>query len=209
MVSVAIFTRVSTKSQDYQRQIADLAAYAQKMNYQVVATISEKVSATKKKNDERKGINELLELAKAKKINKILVTEVSRLGRRPSETLKLIEELTTNKISIYSQNFGLETLLPNGKQNPAASLIFLIYAEIARMETDALSERIHSGLDEARRKGVELGRKEGTTIDEKEFKKKYSKPMADLRAGLSIRKVAKIHSLSKGTIEKIKKLLLQ
>jgi predicted site-specific integrase-resolvase len=49
MVPVAIFTRVSTKSQDYQRQVADLTIYAQKMNYQVVATISEKVSATKRK----------------------------------------------------------------------------------------------------------------------------------------------------------------
>jgi DNA invertase Pin-like site-specific DNA recombinase len=61
--------------------------------------------------------------------------------------------------------------LPNGKQNPAASLIFLIYAEIARMETDALSERNMSGLDEAKRQGIKLGRKVGSIIDEKELEK--------------------------------------
>ncbi|HZH99602.1 MAG TPA: recombinase family protein, partial [Flavisolibacter sp.] len=128
MFNVAIFTRVSSKAQDYQRQISDLTTYAEKQGYQVVEIISEKISASKKKNEERIGVAKLLELARSKRITKVLATEVSRIGRKPSEILKLIEELTELKVSVYIANYGLETLLPNGKTNPAASMIIMVLA---------------------------------------------------------------------------------
>ena len=43
-------------------------------------------------------------------IQKILVQEVSRLGRSTVEVLKVLEELTSLHMSVYVQNFGFETL---------------------------------------------------------------------------------------------------
>ena len=43
-----IYARVSTKSQEYDRQIADLREYASKMGYEVVKEFSEKVSGALK-----------------------------------------------------------------------------------------------------------------------------------------------------------------
>jgi DNA invertase Pin-like site-specific DNA recombinase len=40
-INVALFVRVSTKEQDYSRQVADLTAYAQKQNYQIAQIIHE------------------------------------------------------------------------------------------------------------------------------------------------------------------------
>lgn len=201
---IAIFTRVSSKAQDYQRQISDLTAYAEKQGYLIVEIISEKISATKKKNDERQGVARLLELARSKQISKVLATEVSRIGRRPSEILKLIEELTELKVSLYIGNYGLETLLPSGKSNPAASLIVMVLADVARMETETLSERIVSGQQEAKRKGKKLGRKEGTTKSNEKILKEYSRVVKDLQEGISVRKVSRIHDISTSTTQRIK-----
>ncbi len=73
MIPVAIFTRVSTKSQDYTRQISDLTNLAEKHNFSVVATLTAKESGSKKKNDDREAIQELLSLAAQKKIQKVLL----------------------------------------------------------------------------------------------------------------------------------------
>ena len=128
MQQVVIFVRVSKKEQDYQRQ--------------VVAEIAEKISGAKR-NQDREGIQQLLELSRQGAIQKVLVSEVSRLGRSTVEVLQIVEELTQLGISIYVQNFGIETL-KNGKRNPVAQFMFTLLAEFARLERETLRERILS-----------------------------------------------------------------
>ena len=100
MQQAVIFVRVSKKEQDYQRQVEDLRAVAQSQAVQVVAEISEKISGAKK-NQDREGIQQLLELSRRGAIQKVLVSEVSRLGRSTVEVLQIVEELTQLGISIY------------------------------------------------------------------------------------------------------------
>ena len=47
-MKVIIYARVSTNSQDYDRQISDLREYAKRMDYNVVKEFSEKISGAKK-----------------------------------------------------------------------------------------------------------------------------------------------------------------
>ena len=77
---VAIFGRVSLDSMDFQRQISDLQKVADRLNYEVVSIITEKISGAKN-NDERLGVQQLLQEARQGIFQKILCTEVSRLGR--------------------------------------------------------------------------------------------------------------------------------
>ncbi|RYF39912.1 MAG: recombinase family protein, partial [Cytophagaceae bacterium] len=86
MQQAVIFVRVSKKEQDYQRQVEDLRAVAQSQAVQVVAEIAEKISGAKR-NQEREGIQQLLELGRRGAIQKVLVSEVSRLGRSTVEVL--------------------------------------------------------------------------------------------------------------------------
>jgi len=65
---VAIFVRVSKKSQSYDRQLADLTAHAQRNNYQVVDIITEKGSATKRRTIDRPEVDQLLERCQSGKI---------------------------------------------------------------------------------------------------------------------------------------------
>jgi DNA invertase Pin-like site-specific DNA recombinase len=205
-INVVIFVRVSKQSQDYERQIADLTSYANRQGYTVVKTIAEKISGAKR-NEDRKGITELLELAASKTITKVLVTEVSRLGRRTSDVLKVIEELTERKVSVYAQNYNLETLTPEGKPNPVAGLLFTLLAEFSRLERETLVERIHSGLEQARRRGKVLGRPEGTTKDDAALLKEYSTVVRNVKQGFSLRQVAKLSDVSVNTVRKVKAAL--
>ena len=104
MIPVALFVRVSTKEQDYARQVSDLMAHAERQGYQIVHIVQETGSATKRSNVERPELEELLDLCRKKKIRKVLVTEFSRLGRRRSETPALMEAITQTGVSIYAHN---------------------------------------------------------------------------------------------------------
>ena len=104
MIPVALFVRVSTKDQDYSRQVSDLTAHAERQGYQVAHIIHETGSATKRSNVDRPELERLLKICRTKAIRKVLVTEFSRLGRRRSETPALMEAITEAGVSIYAHN---------------------------------------------------------------------------------------------------------
>ncbi|RNI23382.1 recombinase family protein, partial [Rufibacter latericius] len=179
---VALLARVSTRTQSTDRQISELTEYATSQGWETVQTFEEVISGTKQ-NEDRPILQEVLKLAEEKKINKLVVHEVSRLGRKTLQVLKTLEVLHAHKVSVVIRNHGIETLTPEGKVNPVANLILTILADLADMERGLLVERIHSGLEEAKRKGKKLGRKEGTT---KDLLKQHPKVIKYLKAGHSI-----------------------
>ena len=166
-VPVAILVRVSTLQQETDRQVSELTAYATAQGYEVVEVCQEKVSGMADE-DARHGLHRVEALARAGAVKKVLVHEVSRLARRNSVAHGFVETLGDLGVSLYWHQQGIETLLPNGKRNPAAAIMFALLAEMARAERETLSERIKSGLAEARRKGRKLGRPEGSTVAKKE-----------------------------------------
>ena len=95
-------------------------------------------------------------------------------------------------------------MLPSGKRNPAAAIMLALLAEMARAETDTLRERIKSGLDAARRKGVTLGRKPGSTVPMVVFLAKHKDVVRLLKEGHSVRNAAKISGKGGSTIQRVK-----
>ena len=206
MTKVAIFVRVSTRAQNTDRQEHDLKALAKRKGWQVVEVIRETVSGASQ-NADRQGVQLLLGMAGRGDIDKVLVQEVSRLGRSTAEILKVVEALTAEKVSIYVQHFNLETLDAKGKRNPMAQFMFTMLAEFARMEREHLRERIMSGLERARRNGKKLGRPKGTSLSDSELLKRYPRVVRELKAGQSIRKTAKICDISANTVMKVKQVM--
>lgn len=201
---VCLFIRVSTNKQDYERQVRELKEYCKKENYNIIKIIATKISG---KKENREDIQELLQSANKKEFKKVIVLEVSRVGRNAREIRNTIDYLHFRKIPIIFKNLGnLESLDENGKETFVTNIIISIYSELAQEEHKRIRENIISGLNNAKAKGKILGRPEGTTSI-KNILKKYSKLVADLQNGLSLNKCTKVHQVSKNTVIKIKKII--
>lgn len=196
-----IYCRVSRKDQDYQRQITDLKAVAVSKRWQVVDIITEKISGAKAK---REGIERVLTLAESGAFQKLMVSEISRLGRSTLAVLQIIERLTELKISVYIGNYGVETIQTDGRRNPMIAMLTAILSEFAALERETLIERTRSGLAQAKRNGIILGRPVGTTKPKEQLLAENKKAVKLLKQGYSIREVAKLSDIAVNTVLKLK-----
>ena len=205
-MKVVIYARVSTKTQEFDRQVAELREYASKMEYEVVAEFTEKISGAKKV-EEREALTELLAYTETHKVDKVLIYECSRLSRRAVDFLTVIENLTLRKISVYIHQNGLETLLPNGQPNPIAQLVMGILAQFNSMERSLIRSRMESGYNHYRVNGGKVGRKEGFRKSDEQMRADYPKEIQLLKKGLSLRNIRAITSTSVNTLRKLQKIL--
>lgn len=207
-VPVAILVRVSTAKQETARQVSELRSHAEAKGWAVVAVCEELAVSGRADESERHGLQAAEELARSGKIKKVMVHEVSRLARRNSIVHKFVETLEELGVSLYWHSQGVETLMPSGKRNPAASVMLALLAEMARNETETLRERINSGLAEARRKGVKLGRPSGTGLEGAALLEKHKDVVKALKAGQSVRNAAKITGKGVSTVQRVKAAIL-
>jgi putative DNA-invertase from lambdoid prophage Rac len=188
-VRVGIYCRVSTHDQTCDRQERELKIHAAKCDYDVVGIFKETGSGAKLDRVERKRV---LELARSRSIDIILVSELTRWGR---STIDLIDSLTLLNcwgVSLIAQNgFEFDLKTPHGK------MIANIMAVLAEFERDLLTERVKSGIANARARGKVFGRPKGGKIADS------CDRINQLRAQkMSVRSIAKEVGLSKSAIAK-------
>lgn len=203
---VCVYARVSTQSQNYERQLSELREYANRMNYEVVKEFSEKISGAKSVA-ERQALTELLDYAAINRIDKVLVYECSRISRRAIDFLQVIDQLTQMKVSVYILQNGLETLMADGSINPIAQLVLGIIGQFNSMERSLIRSRMESGYNHFRSLGGKVGRKVGYRKSDDAMKEQYSKEMSLLRKGLSLRNVQAITGTSLNTLRKVKEYI--
>lgn len=201
-VKAIIYARVSTAGQDYDRQLAELKQYADRMGYDVVKTFSEKISGAKKV-EERQAMTELLNYVEVNKVDKVLIYECSRLSRRAVDFLSIIEIFNEKKISLYIHQNGLETLLPNGEINPIATLVLGILAQFNSMERSLIRSRMESGYNNYRNNGGVVGRKTGYRKTNEQMILEYAEEIKLLKKGYSLRNISKITHTSVNTLRKL------
>ena len=189
---IAIYCRVSTADQSCDRQERDLRAFAKRAGFEIVAVFKETASGAKNDRAER---NKVMALARARKIDAILVTELSRWGRSTQDLVQTLDDLHGWKVSVLAQT-GLSYDLGTA----SGKLMRTIMAGLADFERDLIRERVKSGLQAAKARGVVLGRKEGQRPSDKKAKK-----VLDLhRDGLSYRLIGRNVGLSKNTVMRVR-----
>lgn len=206
MEKVVLYCRVSTQVQDYERQVSDLTQFAKKHQWEIAETFTEKISGAKK-NDERKELASLLSYARVHYINRVLVTELSRLGRDTLQVLAAIDMLNKAKVSLYIMNYNIETLTPDGKVNPMSQFMITLLAEVARMERRTIKERMASGYNNFRANGGKVGRKTGYRKSDEDFRTQYKDVFRLLGKGVSLRDISKATGVSVNTVKRCKNLL--
>ena len=206
MIKTVIFARVSTSVQEYDRQVNELTALANGNGWNVEAVFAEKVSGAKV-NTERTELLNMINYVEVNHIDKVLVTELSRLGRDTLQVLEVIQLLNDRGISLYIQNYNIETLTKEGKVNAMSQFLITILAEVARMERKTIRERVESGYKNYRAAGGKVGRKVGYQKSESDMKEQYVEEIKLLKKGYSLRNISKITGTSINTIRKCKGLV--
>ena len=205
-MKIVIYTRVSTNFQEYERQVNDLTNFAAKQGYEVVNTFSEKISGSKK-NEERKELSAMIQFCLDNEIDKVLISELSRLGRNTLEVLKAVELLNDNKISLYIFNLGIETLNTNKEVSISSKLMITMLAEFASMERIQIRQRMKSGYENHIATGGSVGRTKGSVKSNEALKAEHKDIIKYLKQGLSLNNIMKITGKSKPTIIKMKKFI--
>ena len=151
MKKVVLYCRVSTKDQNCDRQITELRQIAKNHNYHIIDEYIDTGFSGSMKN--RPELDRMMKDAFSKKFEMVMTLELSRIGRSTKNLLEIVEKLKEKDINLFIANQQIDTSTPSG------SMFFTIASAFATYERDLIRERVISGLQNAKKKGVVLGRK--------------------------------------------------
>ena len=205
MKKAVIYARVSstTDRQNTERQIADLTKYAEYKGMEISKVFEEKISGAKK-NSERPVFVEAINFCKTNKVDILLVSELSRLGRNAFEVLETVKQLVDEGINLYMQKEQFTLLDEEGKPSMFAPIMIATLSTCAQLERENIKFRLNSGRQLYIEKGGKLGRKEGSKKTTEQKQEEYKQVLRELKRGTSIRKVAKLCDVSVSTVQRLK-----
>ena len=210
MIQAVIYSRVSSDSerQDTERQTNELKDYAHRMSYKIINVYEEKVSGFKK-NEQRPVFTKMLEDIKTNNIDKVLVWELSRIGRSVLQSLQNIQTLHDMKVGIYIKNFNLETLNDDKTPNSLSMFMVQILFAVANMESKMTLARLQSCYQNHIKKygSKSVGRKKGSIDSDEKILERHSDVVKLLKRGISIRNISAITNKSSNTVLKVKRIM--
>ena len=140
------YARVSTRSQDTDRQVQDLlAAGVRKDDLYIDHGLSGALAS-------RPGLDRALEALQAE--DTLVITTLDRLGRSTQKMLDLAEHLRNHGIGLRVLNLGggdVDTRTPMG------NMVFTVMAALAQMELEIKRERVTDSVSKRRAEGKDLG----------------------------------------------------
>lgn len=164
-MKVGIYARVSTQEQQtLLLQIKQLRQFAKQRKWTIQIEISDIASGAKT----RPKREELLKLARQRKIDCILVWRLDRFGRSLADLISTLDELNSLGVSFVSLNESLDLTTPSGK---ALAGMLAVFAEFER---SILRVRVKAGSAEARSKGGAHGRPKTAANKKAEIKKLFT-----------------------------------
>lgn len=154
-MKIVIYVRVSTQEQALEgysisAQINILKAYAESLGYTIVF-IYEDQGISGKNIKDRPGLLKLIEDAKQKKFDSVLVWKLSRLSRSLLDLLSIVDIFTLHNISFQSFSEKFDTSTPIGK------MLLHMLGSIAEFERNTIIENVKLGLNERFKQGYSKG----------------------------------------------------
>ncbi len=161
-MKTAIYARISTNngSQSPEMQLDALREYCQARRLVIFKEyVDEGISGAK---DKRPALNQLMDDAKKRKFDIVLVWKFDRFARSTKHLITALEEFKALGIDFISYSENIDTSTPMGKT------MFTIVGAIAELERSLICERVKAGLQAAIKRGKRLGRP-GKKIDLRKF----------------------------------------
>jgi DNA invertase Pin-like site-specific DNA recombinase len=186
MKRAALYSRVSTYDQNSQTQILDLRQMADQRGYEIVQEYSDKISGTKAK---RPGLDQMMTDARRGRFDVVLVWASDRIARSVKHFLEVLDELNRIGVEYVSFRENIDTGGPLGRA------IIVIIGAVAELERSLIVERVRAGMRRARLEGQRIGRAP-LILDSLAIQQ-------DRQHGQSIREIARGHSVSTATIQRV------
>lgn len=152
-MTVWAYYRVSTDDQTIESQKIGVVECAKRLNQRIEKeVIDDGVSGTVLAKD--RNLNKILKQGKSG--DKVIVAELSRLGRSTADVINTCQTFIKKGIYCYfvKQNMALDN-------TPMGKMMIAILSAFAEMERDLISQRTKEGLARAKAQGKKLGRKFG------------------------------------------------
>jgi DNA invertase Pin-like site-specific DNA recombinase len=179
------YLRVSTVSQDLEKNKADILTYANNQKLGNVEFVEEIVSG--KVSWQKRKIKEVID--SLGKDDWIIIAELSRLGRSMLEILEIISVAKRKEINIHAVKNGWT--LNGGLQS---NVLLMVFAMASEIERDLISSRTTEALRVRKASGVKLGRPKGPGKSKLDQHKEEI--VALLKDGVPKRRVAKRYGTS-------------
>lgn len=189
------YARCSTNEsrQDISRQKREL----EEMGAEIVFT--EYASGAKA---DREQLNKLLEKTQAG--DTICALEVSRLTRSTKHLCDIIETCKKKRLCLVIKN-SITVDCRNGQLDPMTAAFLQVAGVFAELERNIISERVKSGIDNRKSKGLPTGRTKTTLED---IPAKFLRYFEQYQAGtITISELSRLAEVSRPTAYKYAKLL--
>jgi DNA invertase Pin-like site-specific DNA recombinase len=155
------YLRVSSSAQNSEYQKNMLLHYCNNHKLGNVDFIEDVISGSKSWKDRR--INEIVK--NSKKGDKVLVNEFSRLGRSLLDVLEIIRLLKEKDVEVHIVR---ENMILG--DDISSKIMITMLSLVSEIERDLIKSRVKEGLENAKKNGVQLGRRKGiykSKLDEK------------------------------------------
>jgi DNA invertase Pin-like site-specific DNA recombinase len=187
MLRAGLYARVSTNDQQtLPMQSRAMREYAARRGWTIAMQVREVVSGATKREAREK----LLEAARRREIDVVLVWRLDRWGRSVTDLLATLQELEHLGVGFVSLTEALDLTTPAGRAMAAMLAVF------AAFEREVLQERTRAGLAQARQNGKKLGRPATAAIHSAEIRKLH-------RAGVSKSEIARRLEIGRTSVRRI------
>jgi putative DNA-invertase from lambdoid prophage Rac len=187
MFRAGLYARVSTNDQQtLPLQTRALREYAARRGWTLGMQIREVGSGA----IERRAREQLMEAARRREIDVVLVWRLDRWDRSVTDLLATLQELEHLGVGFVSLTEALDLTTPAGR---AMAGLLAIFAEFER---EILRERTRAGLAHARQNGKQLGRPKTAGLQATEVRKLH-------RAGISKSEIARRLDIGRTSVRRI------
>lgn len=182
-----LYARVSTSDQQtLPMQLRAMREYAARRGWTIAMQVKEVGSGASQRQMREK----LIDAARRREIDVVLVWRLDRWGRSVTDLLATLQELEHLGVGFVSLTEALDLTTPAGRAMAAMLAVF------AEFEREVLRERVRAGLAHARQNGKALGRPLTAGLKAGKIRKLY-------RSGFSKSEIARQLSIGRTSVRRI------
>ena len=182
-----LYARISTNDQQtLPMQNRALREYAARRGWTVTMQVKEVGSGA----SQRKMREQLIDAARRREIDVVLVWRLDRWGRSVTDLLATLQELEHLGVGFVSLTEALDLTTPAGRAMAGLLAVF------AAFEREILGERVRAGLAHARQNGKRLGRPLTAALHADQVRKLF-------RSGISKSEIARRLKVGRTSVRRI------